>query len=113
MRDYYVQNTIRMKDNNQRYREEHRQERNAKATIRRVELTAWMNGLKSQPCTDCGGTFSPICMDWDHVKGEKKHEISRMVGQNRPKSKIFHELEKCELVCSNCHRIRTHQRRQS
>jgi predicted HNH restriction endonuclease len=25
---------------------------------------------------------------------------------------VLRELEKCELVCSNCHRIRTHRRRE-
>jgi hypothetical protein len=47
-------------------------------------------------------------MDFDHVRGVKVTHISQLVQGNL--QKIKDELEKCELVCSNCHRERTHQR---
>lgn len=49
-------------------------------------------------------------MDFDHVRGLKEGEISQLVytaGEERLRS----ELDKCDVVCANCHRIRTSTRR--
>ena len=48
-------------------------------------------------------------MDFDHVKGNKDRAISVMVGQKVSKDRILREIEKCELVCANCHRLRTYK----
>jgi len=69
---------------------------------------AWLNSLKSDPCTDCGKTFPPEAMDFDHVMGQKTSDISRMYGCR--KERIKEELLKCVLVCACCHRIRTEER---
>jgi hypothetical protein len=61
--------------------------------------------LKSKPCTDCGHKFPACCMDFDHVRGKKLWNVSG--GGNRKWSTILKEIAKCELVCANCHRIRT------
>lgn len=50
-------------------------------------------------------------MDFDHVRGIKKYNIAHMVKLAYSIEAIKKELEKCELVCSNCHRIRTRNRR--
>lgn len=66
--------------------------------------------LKDAPCMDCGNRFPPECMDFDHARGEKVFGI----GPNwdmRPE-RLMVEVAKCDLVCSNCHRIRTKQRNQ-
>ena len=64
--------------------------------------------LKFDPCIDCGNSFLPCAMDFDHVKG-KTDNIGRMMC--RSFKNIVKELKKCELVCANCHRIRTWKRR--
>lgn len=62
--------------------------------------------LKSErPCYDCGSMFPPECMDFDHVFGKKLFVIS--AGSGKPWDTIREEIDKCQLVCSNCHRIRT------
>lgn len=68
-----------------------------------------IRNLKSKPCTDCGSMFHPICMDFDHTKGEKLFNIT--AGARRPLSVLMAEIEKCEVVCANCHRLRTLNRR--
>lgn len=68
-----------------------------------------LNALKSGPCADCGGSFPPECMDFDHVRGEKIAGVSQLLTRSRHKAVA--EIAKCELVCSNCHRIRTKARR--
>lgn len=70
-----------------------------------------MNDLKRGPCTDCGQTFDPICMDFDHLPGtDKILNVGRMVTRKFAWAKIEAEIAKCELVCANCHRLRTKKR---
>ena len=59
-------------------------------------------------CTDCGVT-NPIVLDFDHLK-DKKYNISRMIHDGFSWAAIKKEIAKCEVVCANCHRIRTHYR---
>lgn len=77
-----------------------------------VALREWMLELKSKPCHDCGGTFQTCCMDFDHRPGtEKKYCLGSMFAHHYSRELIEIELAKCDLVCSNCHRIRTRDRR--
>src|ERR1700674_4612583 len=58
--------------------------------------------LKNKPCMDCGGRFPTCAMDFDHVRGKKKFNVTT---SNRKWSTIVKEAKKCDLVCANCHRI--------
>lgn len=72
------------------------------------ELKAWMIELKSKPCSDCGNSFDTCCMDFDHRIGtNKKYNLGSMFAHHYSKELIQEELNKCDLVCANCHRIRT------
>lgn len=70
---------------------------------------AWLTALKSGPCTDCGQQFPKEVMEFDHL-GEKKFDISFGVF-HKSVGVVLAELKKCELVCANCHRLRTARRR--
>lgn len=72
--------------------------------VRRVRQA--IEDLKKAPCSDCGRTFPTVCMDFDHVRGEKKFNIASAVNWRRLED-ILEEVAKCDLVCSNCHRIRS------
>jgi hypothetical protein len=76
----------------------------------RIEFINW---LKSAPCTDCGKCFHPHVMDFDHIQPKKgrKNAVGCMVYRCVTEEEIFNEILKCQLVCSNCHRIRTIKRR--
>jgi hypothetical protein len=83
---------------------------------RRVdELLNYVRGLKERtPCADCGGVFHHIAMDFDHLPGKKKlFSISTLVMKTVSLERIQREIEKCEIVCANCHRVRTFNRRSS
>ena len=75
----------------------------------------FVDEIKSRPCMDCGGSFPSVCMDFDHREGhEKLLTISYMVNRgNVSLSRLIKEIEKCDVVCANCHRIRTHITRRS
>ncbi len=64
---------------------------------------------KSSPCVDCGGSFPPCAMDFDHL-GEKRVAVSSMVRMSSTPAVVMAEIGKCDLVCSNCHRVRTARR---
>lgn len=65
---------------------------------------AFVDDLKYKiPCADCVRLFKPCQMDFDHVRGEKVEQVSRLIGDPR----LRDEITKCELVCANCHRVRT------
>lgn len=65
-----------------------------------------MDYLASHPCIDCNET-DPIVLEFDHVRGEKLDEISRLVCAGARLWRIKNEIEKCEVRCANCHRRRT------
>ncbi len=82
----------------------------AQAAERRAKLLAMVREVKGAPCVDCGGSFHFSAMDFDHVRGKKVQNISHLVIRgNLPL--LLAELKKCEIVCANCHRIRTWNRR--
>lgn len=59
-------------------------------------------------CVDCG-IKNHIVLDFDHLK-DKKYNVSRMIHDRFSWAAIKKEIAKCEVVCANCHRIRTHIR---
>lgn len=63
-----------------------------------------MTSLKAVDSVGLVGDF-----DFDHVRGEKTFGVARIA--NYSKDRIMLELEKCELVCACCHRLRTERRK--
>jgi len=77
----------------------------------RIERRHAINFIKSAPCFDCGDAYPPYVMDFDHVRGTKVKNVSRMIVETVPFTRIMEEISKCDLVCANCHRERTHIRK--
>jgi transposase-like protein len=61
-------------------------------------------------CKDCGKDFPYYVLDFDHVIGTKVHDLSFMC-RWYTMEEINEEVKKCEIVCANCHRKRTHERK--
>lgn len=66
--------------------------------------------LISHPCVDCG-CIDVRVLEFDHVRGKKSGNISRMVGEGFSWGAIEAEIAKCEVRCANCHRIKEGERR--
>jgi hypothetical protein len=66
---------------------------------------------KRVPCADCGGTFHFAAMDFDHIDGtDKRFNVSQL--RSRGSIRLLEaEIAKCEVVCANCHRVRTYNRK--
>ena len=78
--------------------------------IRKTEIDDIYLKLKQVPCADCKQVFPPYVMDFDHVMGVKSANVSKL-RQGHSMVHFLAEVQKCEVLCSNCHRIRTHSRR--
>lgn len=89
----------------------------ARATSNRKLL----DGIKVQRgCKDCGYRESPVALEFDHapgtatprmVQGKKMGHFTVASMCYQGLDKILAEVDKCEVVCCNCHAIRTAQRR--
>lgn len=62
--------------------------------------------LKRLGCADCKEN-DPCCLDFDHVRGNKRDCLSRMVSNGLSLNTIILEIDKCTVRCSNCHRKKT------
>lgn len=62
--------------------------------------------LETHPCIDCG-EVDPIVLTFDHVRGDKRHNIATMVSKGSRLTSIQNEIDKCEVRCANCHTRRT------
>lgn len=65
---------------------------------------------KEIPCMDCGLSFPWYVMEFDHVRGVKRGNVGGMVALDLKNLQM--ELAKCDVVCANCHNIRTYKRGQ-
>ena len=61
--------------------------------------------LRAHPCVDCGQT-DIIVLQFDHL-ANKERDVANMLTGSWSWSAIEKEIAKCEVVCANCHRIRT------
>lgn len=68
-----------------------------------------INRAKDRPCMDCGVRYPPYVMDFDHRPGTlKRFGISNALRFSI--AEVIEEIDKCDLVCANCHRVRTYHR---
>ena len=58
--------------------------------------------LSTHPCEHCGER-DPFVLTFHHVRGEKKSNVSQMVNQGYSLKLIQEEIDKCIILCANCH----------
>lgn len=78
---------------------------------RRNLLRQLINQTKAQPCADCGKIFPSYAMELDHIADNKIDSVSKMISQDKSLSDINNELDKTQVVCLCCHRVRTQNRK--
>jgi hypothetical protein len=62
--------------------------------------------LQNNQCIDCKTSDADI-LEFDHVRGQKTYNVSTLVGSRYSVTRIKEEIDKCDIVCCKCHRIRT------
>jgi 5-methylcytosine-specific restriction endonuclease McrA len=65
--------------------------------------------LSTHPCVECGES-DPMVLEFDHL-GEKDSTIAKMVVSGTSIATIQREIDKCQVLCANCHRRKTTQER--
>lgn len=77
-------------------------------------ISKWFIEEKSGPCEDCKQRFPWVCMQFDHVpeRGKKEFMVNtrQCYANGRTLEELKAEREKCDLVCANCHALRTQAR---
>ena|SRR2546421_3289972 len=91
-----------------RYYERNREVYLEKNRRKRERMRQMVIEAKAVPCMDCGQIFPFCAMDFDH-REDKEALISHLVN-SLSVSRLVAEIAKCDVVCSNCHRIRTYTR---
>ncbi len=81
---------------------------NIKKRISKFVLDYKINGK----CYDCGlrGVDYPEVLEFDHLR-DKEFNVSEYSYTTSSINKVKKEISKCDLVCANCHRIRTAKRK--
>lgn len=89
---------------------EHKESHKARVIVNSKRLNdknrSWFADLKSKlACERCGQNHMAT-LDFHHTDpSQKDMEISNMLASYNSQSKILSEIAKCEVLCSNCHRI--------
>jgi len=82
-----------------------------RVNARRIRNRVWLlNFLKGKSCKDCGHADIRV-LEFDHVRKGKQYNIADLVAGGRNLKLLKTEVGLCELVCCNCHRLRTAERR--
>ncbi len=127
MKKYREANKAKCDEYSKKYREANREKlrENAKVyreankdKIRERSVGLWVKRkYEGIPCMDCESIFPFCVMDFDHRPEEVKKFILSANTSNRATperlAKVMKEIDKCDLVCANCHRVRTHIDRSS
>lgn len=70
---------------------------------RRDEVRKQLDALLAQGCTRCSES-DPSCLDFHHARGPKLFNIPEAVHRTYGRKKLQEELDKCVVLCANCHR---------
>lgn len=87
----------------------HKQVTSARRAKQIAKLQRFMlKFLYKKRCVNCPEARI-VCLDFDHIRGKKKGLISHMVHGGCSLETLKTEMRKCQLLCANCHRVKTCQ----
>ncbi|UBF23042.1 HNH endonuclease [Haloarcula virus HCTV-16] len=89
----------------QRYYYKNRESEIERANADTQEKIDWVREYRAERgCSECGEDH-PACLDFHHVE-EKEYAVHKMARDGYSLDKIKEEVEKCIVLCANCHRKR-------
>ena len=94
-----------------RYYATHRADYNARKRVR-TQATRdaarqyVLDYLSTHPCVECGES-DPVVLEFDHIHGRKDGAVSEMVLSGKSLEALQAEIDKCQILCANCHRRKT------
>ena len=81
----------------------------ARQRSRAARTRSFVRSEREKPCTDCGESFPWYVTEFDHLVGGASETVARLTAIGTM-SRVVAEIAKCDLVCANCHKVRTHRR---
>jgi hypothetical protein len=75
-------------------------------------LTAIRQYKEDKGCADCRNRYPHYMLEFDHRPEHKKLANVYAVLKKYGKEKAWEEIAKCDVVCANCHKHRTHHRKE-
>lgn len=79
----------------------------------RAQVNRERNRLRSNKvklergCELCGYNANPVALDFDHRDPSLKR--LKIAGSTASPERLLEEMEKCRVLCANCHRIESHR----
>lgn len=102
VRAWYARTKHRLTETRLRQQQENRNRRQR-------EIATWYGELKSKLVCPCGESH-PACIQFHHVDATTKEaSVSDAIRRRWSKARILREIQKCEVLCANCH-IKLHER---
>ena len=89
---------------NKKYREDNREAYNKNASIKRHERKKRAVEYKGGICMNCKQSYHWSAFDFHHVDSSTKHKDPGLM-MTHSDIVLFKELDKCVLLCANCHRV--------
>jgi hypothetical protein len=77
-----------------------------RAVVSKREYKEFFASLKEkEKCEICGESNNPDILIYHHtIPGEKISNVSQMIADGVKKEIVLKEIEKCQILCSNCHK---------
>lgn len=98
------------------YRKSNAEHRRQRLKSRKDKIREFIRDAKRlpdgspRPCVDCGHPYKHFQMEFDHTRGRKDSCIAAVVNRGWAIGRLDAELQKCDLICVGCHRVRTASR---
>lgn len=108
-KDCYVVNRRKIwKEHYHKYGSNYRERAVERSRKIKANLKAQMlEYLRDKSCTNCGVSDIRV-LEFDHIDPSKKSfSIARGIGSALSWASILAEIAKCQILCANCHKIRT------
>jgi len=88
----------------QKYYKKNKEKVREKNNAKRLKIRKWFQGIKATlQCSLCSESH-PACLDFHHRDDNKEYGMSLLVNTICDKKRILAEMQKCDVLCSNCHR---------
>ncbi len=107
-RIWYARNKDRISIKRRQKYTENKQQHCKEVNQKRREQKQKLVDILGGKCVDCGYDEFLDALEFDHLK-DKTAQMARLIGKSWERA--LEEAQKCEVVCANCHRVRTATRR--
>lgn len=107
LRDYYKKNKAKFIERYHADKPRHYE----RSRTRYLKIRQYILDVKSAtPCSDCNVAYPACVMDFDHLR-DKSFNVSNLRYWSSL-DRVKDEIAKCDVVCANCHRLRTQRRKE-